>query len=69
MTALYCHVYFYQVQGSMGISGARFCDFVVWTPQSFEVITIDVEINILESEILPKLLCFYDKYMLPAILY
>ena len=63
------HVYFYQVQGSMGLSGARFCDFIVWTPQSFEVITINFEINIWESEMLPKLSCFYDKCMLPAILY
>ena len=63
------HAYFYQIQGSMGLSGAKFCDFVVWTPQSFEVITVNFEISIWESEMLPKLSSFYTTYMLPAILY
>ena len=63
------HVYFYQVQGSMGLSEAKFCDFVVWTPRSFEVIAINFEISIWESEMLPKLSSFYNRYMLPAILY
>ena len=34
------HAYFYQVQGSMGLLVVEFCNFIVWTPQSFEVVTI-----------------------------
>ena len=63
------HVYFYQIQGSMGLLGVKFCDFIVWTPQSFEVITINFQASIWETEMLPKLTSFYTMYMLPAILY
>ena len=53
----------------MGLLGVKFCDFIVWTPQSFEVITINFQASIWETEMLPKLTSFYTMYMLPAILY
>ena len=63
------HAYFYQIQGSMGLSGTKFCNFIVWTPKSFEVITVNFEISFWGTEMLPKLSSFYTTYMLPAILY
>ena len=63
------HLYFFQIQGTMALTGATFCDFVVWTTKSFEVITINFEMTIWEVEMLPKLSGFYTTYMLPAILY
>ena len=49
----------------MALVGAKFCDFVVWTPKSFEVISINFETSVWEIEILPKLTAFYTTYMLP----
>ena len=63
------HVHFYQVQGSMGLLGVKFYNFIVWTPQSFEVITINFQASVWETEMLPKLTSFYTTYMLPAMLY
>jgi len=63
------HVYYYQVQGAMAISNVKFTDFIVWTPLSFEIITIDYDPVIWKDEMLPKLTAFYTSYMLPAILY
>jgi len=63
------HVYYYQVQGSMAITGARECDFVVWTPKSMEVETIFYDAALWENTMLPQLQDFYYKYMLPCILY
>ena len=34
------HDYYYQVQGQMAITGVHTCDFVVWTPSDFLVLTI-----------------------------
>ena len=59
------HVYYYQVQGTMAITGARECDFVVWTPKSMKVEII----SLWENTMLPQLQNFYHKYMLPFILY
>lgn len=63
------HAYFYQVQGSMGLLGVKFCDFIVWSPQSFEMITVNFQASFWETKMLPKLTSFYTTYMLPAILY
>ena len=63
------HVYYYQVQGTMAITGARECDFVVWTPKSMKVETILNDASLWENTMLPQLQNFYHKYMLPFILY
>lgn len=46
----------------MGLSGAKFCDFVVWTPQSFEVITVNFEISIWETDMWYKNLIVLEAY-------
>ena len=63
------HAYYYQVQGTMAITGARECDFVVWTPKSMKVQTIFYDAFLWENTMFPQLQNFYHQYMLPFILY
>ena len=62
------HVYYYQVLGTMAISAASFCDFIVWTPRSMEIINIkfDEQHWLQIKSILEH---FYVRYMIPCILY
>lgn len=62
------HVYYYQVQGTMAITNATECDFIVWTPKSMKVEKMFDE-TLWLSEMQPKLIDFYYKYMLPCIVY
>ena len=62
------HAYYYQVQGTMAITKADFCDFIIWTPKSMEIICINFNSHVWET-ILPVLKNFYMQYMLPCILY
>lgn len=62
------HKYYFQVQGTMAITNAQFCDFVVWTTKSMECIKIPFDNNVWIS-LLHKLKEFYLNYMLPAVLY
>lgn len=34
------HQYYYQIQGTMAITNAHACDFIVWTSKSMKVETI-----------------------------
>ena len=63
------HLYYYQIQGTMGITSAVECDFVVWTPHSMNIETIPFDENLWEKTMLPQLREFYNQYMLPYILY
>ena len=36
------HEYYYQVQAQMKLTGACYCDFVVWSPDEFVVLRIDL---------------------------
>ena len=63
------HIYYYQVQGTMACANAMFCDFIVWTPTSWEIIEIKFDENKWAYHILPILSSFYKDFMLPAILY
>ena len=62
------HRYFYQVQGTMAITGASFCDFIVWTPKSLERVVIKFDQQ-LWQDTHSKLTDFYIENMLPLILY
>ena len=42
------HVYYYQIQGTMGITKTAFCDFIVWT-KSMECITIKFDQHLWET--------------------
>ena len=60
------HDYFYQVQGTMAITGRSWCDFVVWLPQGMSVERIHFEED-LWAETKPKLLDFYQRALLPEL--
>ena len=63
------HAYYYQVQGTMALANAMFCDFTVWTPECWEIIEIKFDESKWANHILPSLSTFYRDFMLPAILY
>ena len=63
------HLYYYQIQGTMGITGAAECDFVEWTPQSINIETIPFDKKLWKTTMLPRLHEFYNQYMIPYILY
>ena len=52
----------------MAITNATFCDFIVWTTKSMEIITIKFDVDNWTST-LAELTWFYKQYMLPHILY
>ena len=62
------HLYYYQIQGTMGITNTVECDFVVWTPHSMNIETISFEKNLWEKTMMPQLHEVYNQYMLPYIL-
>lgn len=63
------HSYYYQIQGTMGITGAVQCDFIVWTTISMKVETISFDKTLWEDVMLPKLCEFYYNNMLPFVVY
>ena len=63
------HIYYYQVQGTMAITNATECDFIVWTPKSMKVEKILFNEALWLDEMLPKLHDFYYKYILLLIVY
>jgi len=62
------HVYCYQVLGTMAVTAALFCDFIMWTPKLMEIINIkfDEQCWMHIKSILEH---FYVNYMIPCILY
>ena len=63
------HDYYYQVQGQMAITGIHTCDFVVWTPLNFLVITLVFDEGFWKTQCYPSLKNFYFNIMLPEIVY
>ncbi|XP_037503119.1 uncharacterized protein LOC119377900 [Rhipicephalus sanguineus] len=64
------HAYYYKVQGMMGVTGLKWCDFVVWTnaesvATSTHVERISFDEVLWSSEILPGLLHFYKQCIIP----
>ena len=60
------HNYFYQVQGQLAITRARWCDFCVYTPHGFSIERIDFELP-LWQQMVPTLETFFDKFMIPCL--
>lgn len=58
------HQYYYQVQGQLGIAGAKWCDFVVYTMQGISIQRINYDAGFWKSkaQLLSK---FYYSYFLP----
>ena len=58
------HVYYYQVQGQLMITGAPFCDFVVFTKKDVHIQRILPDKNFM-SEMLLTLAKFYAVHAMP----
>lgn len=61
--------YFDQIQGSMGFLGLKFWDFVVWTPDNFQVRRYEFDEEYWKTELFPKLENFYMVHFLPAMIH
>ena len=60
------HAYFYQVQGSLAITGRPWCHFVLWTPQGANIETIPADPDFWDPAC-RKLVNFYKLAILPEL--
>ena len=60
------HIFHYQIQGQLMVSGAEFCDFVVYTRKDLFIQRIFPDITFMNN-MYDKLFNFYVKYFLPAL--
>ena len=60
------HNYYYQVQGALGVTARKWCDFVVWTPQGISTERIPFDQEFWDS-MMPKLERFFDTAILPEL--
>ena len=59
--------YYFQVQGAMAVTGASWCDFVVWTTKDMSIERIRALPDKWTQEWCPKLTLFYTEHMLPRL--
>lgn len=62
MTLKKTHAYWYQVQGQLLITGAKFCDFVTYTRKDLHVVRVLPHRDTMEA-ILSKMCHVFSKYM------
>lgn len=66
------HAYYFQVQGLLGVTGLKWCDFVVFTNHPTPGCDISIERIAFDEEfwsgMLPGLLYFYEKAVVPELL-
>lgn len=62
------HVYYSQVLGQMAIGDRPWCDFCTYTKVGIYVERISFNKNTWETDILPKLISFYDNCVAPEII-
>lgn len=60
------HNYYYQVQGVMGITGKKWCDFVVWTTKGISIERINYDPTFW-MHMVPTLEKFFDTALLPEL--
>ena len=60
------HNYYFQVQGQLAITHAKWCDFCVYTPHGFSVERITFDESFWKS-VVHKLDDFYFKYIIPTL--
>ena len=60
------HAYYYQVQTQMKLTGARYCDFVVWSPNEFVVLQIDLADDFI-AQAFEKATAFFKSGILPEL--
>lgn len=61
--------YYDQIQGSMGFLGLKFWDFIVWTPDVFQVRRFEFDEEYWTTDLFPKLEEFYMVHFLPAMIH
>ena len=61
------HQYYTQIQMAMGLAGASFCDFVVYTFGGIIISRVDID-HTYFVDIMQKINSFYSTYMLPKLL-
>ena len=61
------HQYYYQIMGQMALSGLRWCDFIVWTPNDMHIERIKFDCDVF-SGMKMKLDLFYFEYYIPLFL-
>lgn len=59
--------YYYQVQTQMYVTGRQFCDFVIWTKHDYLCISVEINNDLINQVILPKVKHFYDNNMVPIL--
>ena len=58
------HAYYYQVQAEIKMTGAEYCDFVVWSPDEFVTLRISEEFI---SNVVDKVTNFFKLGILPEL--
>ena len=61
------HLYYFQVQTYMAVSGFNTCDFVTYTSKGIHVVTVNFNANFWET-VVTKVYKFYYKQIIPSIL-
>ena len=62
------HAYFTQVQGQMAISGAKWCDFVVWSGQYYHCERVHADMSVWTETFLPRLVRYYTEHCIQYII-
>ena len=60
------HAYYYQVQAQIKLTGAHYCDFVIWSPTKFVVLHINPDIQFI-SQAIDKVTNFFKLGILPEL--
>ena len=60
------HAYYYQVQAQIKLTGAKYCDFVVWSPCEFVTLRINPDTEFI-SQVVDKVTKFYKLGVLPEL--
>ena len=60
-------MYFYQIQGQMGLTGAKWCDFMVYCDNDYHIERIYFDTNFFDN-MKQKLDTFYFTYFLPEVI-
>ena len=60
------HKYYYQIQMQMGVTGTKFCDFVVWSSKETFTVRIPFDDHFW-ADLKAKLINFHHSYLCPEI--
>lgn len=61
------HIYYAQIQGQMGVTKRKWCDFVIYTEKGINIERIKFDCDFWEKDLVPKLTKFFDNCLGPEI--